>query len=145
LASLFTERKESSANEAVFDVMTVCSLSMAALAQQKSARSYYEEARRAGALPSLPYVCFRSAGETSQNPGLESPYTDPTFAMLATSQQIAEMIKSKANGELSDADRRKLEEIRSHDFLYIDGFDHGIDGGGHLFVRKDPNDPSRAD
>ena len=126
-------------------VFFVCSLYSTALAQQKSARSYYEEAKQSGALPSLPHVCFRNATETSQNPGMEAPYTDPTFAMLATSQQIAEMIGSKTNGQMSDADQRKLAEIRGHDFLYIVGFDHGINGGGRFFVRKDPNDPSRAD
>jgi len=123
----------------------VCWLCSSALAQQKSARSYYEEARKAGALPTLPYVCFRSAGETSQNPGSEGPYTDPTFAMLATSQQIAEMIRNKTNGQMSDADQRQLAEIRGHDFLYIVGFDHGVSAAGRFFVRKDPNDPSRGD
>jgi hypothetical protein len=114
-------------------------------AQRTSARSFYEEAKQSGALPSLPYACFRNATETSQNPGMEAPYTDPTFAMLATSQQIGEMIKSKTNGQMSDADQRKLAEIRGHDFLYIVGFDHGINSGGRFFVRKDPNDPSKAD
>ena len=80
----------------------------AAFAQQKPARSYYEEARQAGALPTLPYVCFRSAEETSQNPGVEAPYTDSTFAMLATSQQIGETIKSKTNSHMNDADQRTL-------------------------------------
>jgi hypothetical protein len=117
----------------------------AAFAQQKPARSYYEEARQAGALPTLPYVCFRSAEETSQNPGVEAPYTDSTFAMLATSQQIGETIKSKTNSHMNDADQRTLVEIRGHDFLYIVGFDHGVNGGGRFFVRKDPNDPSKAD
>jgi hypothetical protein len=126
-------------------VCVMCLLCITVNAQQKSARSYYEEARQAGALPSLPYVCFRSAGETSLNPGQETPYTDPTFAMLATSQQIAEMIKSKTNGQMSDSDQRNLDEIRGHDSLYIVGFDHGINRGGRSFVRKDPNDPSRTD
>lgn len=55
------------------------------------------------------------------------------------------MIKSKTNGQMSDADRSKLAEIQGHDFLYIVGFDHGVNGGGRFFVRKDSNDPSRAD
>jgi hypothetical protein len=126
-------------------VIMVCSLSTVALAQQKSARSYWEEARQAGALPTLPYVCFRNATETSRNPGVEAIYTDPTYAMLGTSEQIADIIQRKTNGQLSDSDQQKLEQLRGHEQLFIDGFDHGVDGGAHLFERKDPSDPSRAD
>ncbi len=91
-------------------------LCTAALAQQRSARSYYEEAKQAGALPSLPYVCFRNAMETSLNTGVEAPYTDPTFAMLGTSQQIADIIESKTSSQMADEDRRKLGELRGHDW-----------------------------
>jgi len=102
-------------------------------------------AKQAGALPSLPYVCFRNTMETSQNTGVEAPYSDPTFAMLGTSQQIADIIESKTNSQMADADRRKLGELRGRDWLYVDGFDHGVDGGANIFERKDPNDPSRAE
>jgi len=113
--------------------------------QGKPARTYYEEAKQAGALPSLPYVCFRAIGEMSSAPGREAPYNDPTFAMLGTSQQIADIIKSKGYSQMTSADRERLQQLRGRDWLYIEGFDHGVDGGSHIFDRKNPGDPSRAE
>jgi hypothetical protein len=111
-------------------------------AQQKSARVYYEEAKQAGALPSLPYVCFRTSTEASFAPGRELPYNDPTFAMVGTSQQIADFIKKKSPAQTSTAAWKRLMDAN---WLYVDGFDHGIDGGAHMFTLKDPTNPSRAD
>lgn len=111
-------------------------------AQQRSARAYYEEAKQAGALPSLPYVCFRSTWEISTAPGREMPYNDATFAMLGTSQQIAGFIKEKSPAQTSTA---KWKQLMHANWLYVDGFDHGIDGGAHIFTLKDPTNPSRAD
>lgn len=116
-----------------------------ALAQDRSARAYYEEAKHAGALPSLPYVCFRTSGEISLAPGKEVPYNDPTFAMLGTSGQIADIIESKSLDQMSAADRERVQQLREREWLYVNGFDHGVDGGSHLFNRKNSNDPSRAD
>lgn len=114
------------------------------VAQQKSARTYYEEALKAGGLPSLPYVCFRTTTETSQNQK-EVPYNDPTFAMLGSTKQIADIIKNKNHEHMNDTDRGKLQKLRGSDYLYVQGFDHGVDGGVHVFDRKNPEDPSRAD
>jgi hypothetical protein len=118
----------------------MCCLFTTTFAQQKSARDYFEEAKQAGALPSLPYVCFRTTTVTSQNYKEES-YNDPTFAMLGTSQQIADIIKSKSNTRMT----MLLQKFLNSDFLYMQGFDHGIAGEHSIFNRKDPNDPSRAD
>ena len=126
-------------------VFVVCFLCTIAPAQQKSARTYYEEAKQAGALPSLPYACFRATWGMGTAPGLELPYNDPTFAMLGTSEQIADIIERKINGQMNDTDRQQLKNLRDHESLWVEGFDHGVDGGAHMFERKDPSDPSRAD
>jgi len=102
-------------------LLLLCCLLTSASAQEKSAHAYYEEAKQAGALPSLPYVCFRSTWEMSQAPAREAPYNDPTFAMLGTSRQIADIIKSKDYGRMNDADREKLRSLRDSDYLYIQG------------------------
>lgn len=120
-------------------------LATSALAQQKSARAYYEETKQAGALPSLPYVCFRATSEMSLAPPREGPYSDPTFAMLGTSRQIADIIKNKSYDQMTNADRERFQQLRDHDWLYVDGFDHGVDGGSRIFDLKNPRDPSRSD
>jgi hypothetical protein len=126
-------------------LLLLCCLLTSASAQEKSAHAYYEEAKQAGALPSLPYVCFRSTWEMSQAPAREAPYNDPTFAMLGTSRQIADIIKSKSYAQMSSTDRERLKQLHNRDWLYIDGFDHGVDGGSRIFDRKNPDDPSRAE
>jgi hypothetical protein len=113
---------------------------MNALAQQ-SARSYYEEAKSAGGLPNLPYVCFRNTMEVS-GAQIPLPHGDSTFAMVGTSQQIAEKIKEKDPAQEGTV---KWNQLMHADWLYIDGFDHGIDGGSHLFTLRDATNPSRAD
>ena len=100
-------------------LMMICLLTTS-FAQQKSARDYYEEARKAGSLPSLPYVCFRTTTGTSRNQE-ETKDDYPTFAMLGSSKQIADIIKSKDYGRMNDADREKLRSLRDSDYLYIQG------------------------
>jgi hypothetical protein len=112
---------------------------ISAPAQQKADRAYYEGAKQSGGLPNLPYVCFRNILEVS---GAQVPYGDATFAMVGTSQQLAETIKAKDPAQVNTA---KWKQLMAADWLYIDGFDHGIDGGGHLFTLREPTNPSRAD
>jgi hypothetical protein len=120
-------------------ILLVGGLLTSASAQQDSARVSYAEASRAGGLPSLPYVCFRNSTEVQ---GKELPYNDPTFAMIGTSQQIASAIRKKDPTQTAKA---KWKQLMSANWLYIDGFDHGIDGGAHMFTLTDPANPSRAD
>ena len=123
-------------------VVTGCLLT-ASLAQQKSARDYYEEAKKAGALPSLPYVCFRST--SSQNTEKEEKWDEPTFAMIGSSRQIADIIKRKAYERMTNAEREKLKALQGNDLLYMETFSHGIAAGDHIFDNANPSDPSRAD
>jgi hypothetical protein len=109
-----------------------------AFAQKKSARDYYAEARKAAALPELPYVCFRE----EINVALPIP---PTFEMMGSSRQIADVIKKKKYAGMNDADREELEKLHASDYLYIAVYDHGVMGMSHIFDRQDPDDPSRAD
>lgn len=114
------------------------------LAQNKSARDYYEEAKKAHALPSLPYVCFRATQETSLSEK-EEKWDDPTFAMIGSSRQIADIIMRKAYERMTVAEREKLKALQNSDFLYMDKFNHGIVTGEQTFDNADPKDPSRAD
>jgi hypothetical protein len=123
-------------------LLFLCCLIAVSHAQTKSARDYYQEAKEAGALPSLPYVCFRTTTEALQR---ETSYVDPTFAMLGTSQQISEIIKNKSYERMSKSEREQLQQLRATDYLYVQGFDHGVKGPSNIFDRKDPNDPSRSD
>lgn len=112
-------------------------------AQQESARGYYEEAKKAGALPSLPYVCFRST--SSQNTDKEEKWREPTFAMIGSSRQIAGIIKRKAYENMTNAEREKLKALQSNDFLFMETFSHGIAADDHIFDNANPSNPSRAD
>lgn len=130
----------------ILPALLLWSLMMAsASAQQKSARAYYQEAESAHALPSLPYVCFRSSAEMSFAPGNEVPYNDPTFAMLGTTAQVAEVIKAQSPAKMSASDREELDQLRHRDSLVMEGFDHGINGGMQFFDRNDASDPARAE
>jgi hypothetical protein len=100
-------------------------------AQQKSSRDFYEEAKKADALPALPYVCFRDDD------------TEPLFEMIGSSNEIADTIKDK-NPSMNEADRVKLRQLRASDYLYVAPFDHGVPATAEVLDRKDPNDPSRA-
>src|SRR5271157_5304849 len=80
------------------------------IAQQKSARAYYQEAKEAGALPSYPYVCFRSTMGTSVSVQ-EGTYDDPTFAMIGSSRQVADIIRRKAYSQMTVAERDKLKAL----------------------------------
>jgi hypothetical protein len=46
---------------------------------------------------------------------------------------------------MSAADRERLQQLRDREWLYVTGFDHGIEGGSHLFSRMNSDDPSKAD
>lgn len=124
--------------------LLIIALLTTSLAQQKSARGYYEEAKKAGALPSLPYVCFRATMNTSLN-DKEEKWDDPTFAMIGSSKQIADIIKRKAYEQMTAAEREKLKVLQNSDFLYMDNFSHGNVMGEQIFDNADPKDPSRAD
>ena len=92
----------------------------------------------------MPYVCFRNTMETSVNLGKEGTWDEPTFAMIGTSKQIADIIKRKAYASMSDADRKRLAVLQSNDFLYMQPFSHGVASGEHIFDLANPSDQSRA-
>ena len=126
-------------------VLAVCCVCASACAQEKSARSYYEEAKQAGALPPLPYVCFRDTFQLSTASGSELPDSDPTFAMLGTSQQVAEAMQRKAHDQMSSGEREQVQRLRNDHWLYIEVFDRGIHDDSHILALQNPKDPSRAD
>jgi hypothetical protein len=90
-------------------LLTGCVLTTA-FAQRKSARDYYMEAKKAAALPESPYVCFRE----ENNVGLPN---EPTFEMMGSSRQIADVIKKKKYAGMNDAGREDLEKLHASDYL----------------------------
>ncbi len=126
-------------------VLIVCCMYASACAQEKSARSYYEEAKQAGTLPPLPYVCFRDTFQLLTTRGGKLPYSASTFAMLGTSQQIAEIMQRKALNPLSAGERQQVQRLRNYHWLYMEGFDSGVNNDSHIFTLQDPKDPARED
>jgi hypothetical protein len=112
-------------------------------AQTKTAHEYYVEAKANHSLPTLPYVCFRSTGEDSRD-WKEKAYEDPTFVMVGTTKEIAEIIKKAHYAQMTPEEKAKFEQFRNSDFLYVQPFDHGVPADSKTFDRKDPNDPSMA-
>lgn len=126
-----------------FCLLVLGSLLAPSVAQQKSARAYYEEAKEAGALPSYPYVCFRTTMGTSVS-AKEGTYDEPTFAMIGTSRQVADIIRRKAYAQMTVAERDKLKALEGTDFLFMALFTHGVNAGDQVFDNASPSDPSRA-
>jgi len=118
-------------------------LAATSLAQQKSAHEYYIEAKTARSLPTLPYVCFRTSEQTSLD-WTEKTYKDPTFVMLGSTKEIAEIIKSEHYKTMSSVERDQFQKFQNTDFLYVHPFDHGVAGESQVYHREDPSDPSRA-
>jgi len=112
-------------------------------AQTKTAREYYVDAKAAHALPSLPYVCFRTIGEDSRD-WKEKAYGDPTFVMVGTTKQIAEIIRKTHYAQMSAEEKAQFEKFQNTDFLIMQPLDHGVATESKSFDREDPNDPSRA-
>jgi hypothetical protein len=112
-------------------------------AQTKTAHEYYADAKAAHGLPTLPYVCFRTTTEDSQD-WKEKAYEDPTFVMLGSTKQIAETIKKTSYAQMTGDEKAKFEKFQNTDLLYMQPFDHGVAADSKFFARRDPNDPSRA-